>query len=362
MKLTKNQQIVLIIMIIVIGIIIYNLYFTKNEYASSIPYDQNLESVKYANNIKNKITSDDTKNLNESNIFILASNVINQIQYLFFIYNNNLGMVKVNLSTGMIESSRHVTITQESTKVIFKISGDLVILNINVDKILYATNTVNKKFDTLTIQFDSLKLAETPYLLFRNTNTNEQTTYFIDRFLDDINIFLNADMVENNLPIQVKVKIQNYLTEYKSTPTSPTTISQNYLTEYKSSPTSPTSWKCINIPSYNNTMAIKLNENGDPQCYSKDGKSCWWGQCDNFEDARSVTCTPTGNMFNSYDSSDTTPNWCTYSKNNYNNIETPALVPEAPTSQNTYYNLNCNIDFNNRETPVIKNCSVIKYN
>ncbi len=156
MKLTKKQKIVLIIIIIIIGFITYNMYFIKNEHASSIPIDQKLEFVKTANNIKNIIISNDTKNLNDSNIFLLGSNVINQIQYLFFIYNNNLGSAKVNLSTGKIESSKYVTVTKELTKILFKTNGDFVIANINDNKNLYATNTVNKKFDNLSLKFDGI--------------------------------------------------------------------------------------------------------------------------------------------------------------------------------------------------------------
>ncbi len=82
-------------------------------------------------------------------------------------------------------------------------------------------------------------------------------------------------------------------------------------------------WKCLYIPSYNNTMAVRLNPNGNPECYSKDGEFCYWGECPsdenatNLKDAKPVTCTETGNKESSYDSSLVKPNWCTYTKDQF---------------------------------------------
>ena len=307
MKLTKKQKILLTIMIIIIGLIIYNMYFIKNEHASSIPVDQKLELVKTANNIKNIIISNDTKNLNNLTIFLLASNVINQIQYLFFIYNNNLGIVKVNLSTGRIETSKHVSITKEPTKVLFKTNGDFVITNINDNKNLYATNTVNKKFDSLSLKFDGVKSIYSSYLLFQNSATNEQVTFFIDRFLDDINIYLGAEIIENDLPIQVKTKIENYLFEYSDKPQISSSMSAPMSTPMSTPVSSP--------------MSTPVS---------------------------SPMSTPVSSPVSSPMS---TP------------MSTPVSSPMSTpmSTQNMMYNINCNIDFANTQSPSIKSCSLIKY-
>ncbi len=368
MKLTKNQKIVLVIMIIVISLIIYNMFFRKSEHLTSdTEVDKKLEYLKSSYNIKNSIKSSNTNILNTSNIFLLASNVASSYQHLFFIYNNSIGMIKVNLSTGKIISSTHVNISKSNIKILFQNNGDLAIINTTDNKNLYSSNTVNKGFNSLSIEIVQNLL----YFVFTNTETKDTDTFPVDRFLDDINIFLNADIIQNDLPIEIKRKVEQYLFQYNDKNTS-----YSMSTVENSSDSSESSWKCISIPSYNNTMAVKLNENGDPQCYSKDGINCWWGQCNNLSDAKPITCTATGNRSNSYDSSGVIPNWCTYTKNNFNNtttgstsgstgstsgMDSSATYTSSQMQNMPFYNVNCNIDFNNIETPVLKSCSLIKY-
>ncbi len=118
-------------------------------------------------------------------------------------------------------------------------------------------------------------------------------------------------------------------------------------------PPPPSPWKCLTVPSYNNKIGIRLNGSGDVQCYSKDGNNCWWETCPtdangtNLSDAQPVTCTQSGTRFNSFDSSNRTPNWCTYSKNNYANAPMPTqeTPPTGPTVQSP-----TKADFINRGT------------
>ncbi len=212
MKLTKKQKIVFITIIVIISLIIYNMFFRK-EHAISINVDEKLELTKIANNIKNTINSDDTTDLNSSNGLILASNVINSIQYLFFIYEANIGLIKINLSTGEIISSIHAKINQP-IKVIFKKNGDFVI-NSNDNKKLYTINTIQKKYNRINLHIDTVaEIQNNTYLRF--TVDDNSDTFLINTMIDELNIYLNADIINDNLPSFIKNKIEKYITEYKN--------------------------------------------------------------------------------------------------------------------------------------------------
>ncbi len=214
MKLSKNQKIVFIIMIIVICLILYNMFFRK-EHATSINIDEKLELTKIANNIKNTITSSDITDLNNSNGLILSSNVINSIQYLFFIYDKNIGIIQINLSTGQIISSSHAKINKpDNINIIFKKNGEFIISDKNDNKKLYTSNTL-KGYNTLSLQVDALsKTQSNPYLKFNNDNIDNFDTIYINRMLDDLYIYLNAEIINDNLPSFIKIKTEKYLTEY----------------------------------------------------------------------------------------------------------------------------------------------------
>ncbi len=195
-------------MIVVISLILYNMFLRK-EHAITINVDEKLELTKIANNIKNSINSSDTTDLNASNGLILASNQINSIQYLFFIYQKNIGLIQINLSTGQIISSTHLKINKpDNINIMFKKNGDFIVLDKNGDKKVFSTDTI-RGYNTLSLEVET---QSGPYLRFSNDTTND--IRFINRMIQDLDMYLTVEIINNNLPPFIKSKTEKYLGEY----------------------------------------------------------------------------------------------------------------------------------------------------
>ena len=214
-KLTTNQKIILFLAIILMLYILYNTFYNKTEHLDSIPQlTANLQQMKDLYNIKSSFLSNDTTDLNSTNFGSLLSldptSDRGFIQYIFFVYDNNIGILSIDFNKKVITSTEFITIDENRYgKVIVKFekSGNFNIYDKN-NKQIFSTNT-NKKYKTLTLKIDKA-FNGLAYLYYEGDNVTE---YTVNRLLSDISILLSAsDQTDiNELPIEFKKYIYKYI-------------------------------------------------------------------------------------------------------------------------------------------------------